>query len=175
MIYAVIGIDRNACQAAAISERKIADGSDGVGDDDAFKTVATIERALSDGSDGVGDDGVCKVVAILEHLVCDGSSSFFDDIFAGKRGVGFDQILSNVKDAIFPVALTVVICGIGESILADGSDGVADCNACKFLATQECPCADGSDRVGDSDACKVAAITERQIADGSDGVRDSDA
>ena len=129
---------------AAIIERRTADGSNGVGDDDACKT-ATGERRPADGSDGVGDGDVCKVVAILERAMCNDLCSRFDDIFAGKRGFGIDQILSNVKDAVFPVVLIVVICGTGERPTADGSDGVGDDNACKAVAFKESLIAYGCD------------------------------
>ena len=50
----------------ATVERLIADGRDGVGDDDACKAFATVERQIADGRDGVGDDDACKAAAILK-------------------------------------------------------------------------------------------------------------
>ena len=175
MIYAVIEIDRDACKAAATVERRIADGRDGVGNGDACKAGAPVERRTADGRDGVGNGDAGKIVAISERIVGNDLCSRFDDIFSGDGVFGFDQVLSNVKDAVFPIALIAVICGIVEQRTVDGSDGAADRDICKVSATVERPLADGRDGVADRDACKAGAIGERPTADGRDGIGNGDA
>lgn len=84
---------------------------------DGRKAAATIERKIADGSDGVGDDDACQADAFIERAICNDFCSFFDGIFAGKRGFGCDQILPNGKDVVFPIVLIIVICGTGECFI----------------------------------------------------------
>ena len=78
----------------------------------------------------------------------------------------------------FRVRICVYPCqafATGESIVADGGDGIGDGDTGQAGAIVECKVADGGDGVGDGDAGQAAATIERAVADGGDGVGDGDA
>ena len=121
----------------------------------------------------VGHD-IGEIFPLVSSLVCT------QILGQHMQGPVFRNSIENITPYadFFRVRICVYPCqafATGESIVADGGDGIGDGDAGQAAAFRERPFTDGGDGVGDGDTGQAGATLERPVADGGDGAWDGDA
>ena len=123
--------DGHAGQAVAVRERQIGDSGDAVGDGHAGQAGAGTERRIPDGGDAVADGYAGQAVAVIERILADGGDAGVDDdcfdfaSAAVPRNTGIRSIIRHSAGAGDGQCAGVVQCP-GEVIAA----GTAGCCFC---------------------------------------------
>ena len=112
-----------------------------------------MERIIPNVRDAVGDRDACNGSAILERSICDYLCAVFDRVCT-RNASRIDQVVSDIEDVIFPVAVVLVICGTTERACRNTCDAVGNRDACNVFAALERPlpnACDGKSPVGRGD------------------------
>jgi len=116
-----------------------------------FEARAKPEGIIADARDTIGDGNRRKARAIIEGIIADAKRSFFNRIRTRERILCFDQMLSYIKNAVFPIRRVVIIPGIIEGRRADARYTIGEGDRRQARATREGIIADARDTIGDGD------------------------
>ena len=143
--------DCHACKSAAIIKCSFPNACDAVGNRDASQVVVTLERLI----------GYC--LCTVSNAVC---------VRKRKRWICHDQMIVDIKYAVFPVAFIIRICGVVERSCIDACNVVRYGDACKALTNHERVPPNTCDVVGNRDAFQADAILKRPLSNACDAVGD---